>query len=232
MTTRYFLITLILFAASCSGQQNSHKQAKIDTAKLFDPRLEPIDNASIEMFKNFVLLIKQPFELTIQGKHFQIKSEKEVFKTILEEKAQVAKSKFYIIVDSNFAFDKIVDIIGKVKISGINNYKIINFDSHFKPSEPVICEQPTIVTKMVEGNDSSYLLITILNDGFETIFFNKKQVHKNSLEVDKFIQANKALINSNKILVVGNSTDQYEKFKPLLDILKKHKYYNFKLETH
>ena len=106
MTVKYFLLSLILFAASCSGQQNSNKQAQIDTAKLFDPKQEPVDYASTEMFKNFVLLIQQPFALTIQGKQFQIKSDKELFKKIEEDKAQVVKSKFYIIVDNSFAFDK------------------------------------------------------------------------------------------------------------------------------
>ena len=226
------MLSLILFAASCSGQQSSNKQAQIDTVKLFDQKQEPVDYASTEMFKNFVLLIQQLFALTIQGKQFQIKSDKELFKKIQEQKAQVAKSKFYIIVDSSFAFDKIVDIIDNVKNSGISNYKVINFDSHFKPSEPITIEQPTITTETVEPNDSSYLSITILNDGFETNFYNKKQVLKSSLEVDKFVQVNKTLINSNKILVIGNSTDHYDKFKSLLGILKKHNYNKFKLVTH
>ena len=231
MTVKYFLLILTLFAASCSGQQNSNKQAQIDTTKLFDPKQEPVDYASTEMFKNFVLLIQQPYALTIQEKQFQINSDEELFKIIQEQKAQVAKSKFYIIVDSSFAFNKIVDIIDNVKNAGISNYKVINFDSHFKPSDPITVEQPTITTKPAEPIDSSYLSITISNDGFEISFLNKKEIIKSGAKVDKFIQDKKKLINPNKILIRGNSTDHHDKFKSIVDVLKKYNYYKFQLIT-
>jgi biopolymer transport protein ExbD len=231
MTIRYFLLSLILFATSCSGQQNSNTQVQIDTAKLFDPKQEPVDYSSTDMFKNFVLLNQQPFELTIQGKQFQIKSDKELFNKIREDKAQVVKSKFYIVVDSSFAFRKIVDIVDNIKKSGVSNYKVINFDSYFKSSEPITIEQPTITTKTVNANDSSYFSLTILNDSFEANFLNKKKVFKSSSEVDRFIQDNKTLINPNKILIIGNAKVSYEKMKPILEILKKYEYYKFQMVT-
>jgi biopolymer transport protein ExbD len=231
MTLRYFLLSFILFATSCSGQQNSSTQVQIDTAKLFDPKQEPVDYSSTDMFKNFVLLNQQPFALTIQGKQFQIKSDKELFNKIQEDKAQVVKSKFYIIVDSSFALSKIVDIIDNIKKSGVSNYKVINFDSYFKPSEPITIEQPTITTKTVDANDSSYFSLTILNESFEADFLNKKQVFKSSSEVDRFIQDNKTLINPNKILIIGNAKVSYEKMKSILEILKKYEYYKFQMVT-
>jgi len=231
MTVKYFLLSLILFATSCSGQQNSNNQVQIDTAKLFDPKQDPVEYSSTDMFKNFVLLNQQPFALTIQGKQFQINSDKELFNKIREDKAQVAKSKFYIIIDSSFAFSKIVDIIDNIKKSGVSNYKVINFDSYFKPSEPITIEQPTITTKTVDANDSSYFSITILNDSFETNFLTKKRVLKSSSEVDRFIQDNKTLINPNKILIIGNSKVSFEKMKPILEILKKYGYYKFQMVT-
>jgi len=231
MTIRYFLLSLILFATSCSGQQNSNTQVQIDTAKLFDPKQEPVDYSSTDMFKNFVLLNQQPFALTIQGKQFQIKSDKELFNKIQEDKAQVVKSKFYIIVDSSFAFSKIVDIIDNMKNSGVTNYKVINFDSYFKPSEPITIEQTTITTKTVDVNDSSYFSLTILNDSFVANFLNNKKVFKSSSEVDRFIQDNKTLINPNKILIIGGAKVSYEKMKPILEILKKYEYYKFQMVT-
>lgn len=231
MTVKYFLLSLIFFASSCSGQQNPNSQVQIDTAKLFDPKQEPVDYTSTEMFKNFVLLNQRPYAVSIQGKHFQVKSNDELFDTIQNEKAQVVKSKFYVIVDNSFAFKTIVDIIDKLKKLGIDNYKVINFDSYFKPAEPIEIEQPTIITKTIDTNDSTYFSLTILNDNFEAKLLNKKEILKNSSEVDKFIEDNKSLIDPNKILVVGNSKVSYEKMKPILEILKKYQYYKFQMVT-
>jgi len=230
MTIRYLIVSLSLIGISCSGQEQSNQQVQIDTAKLFDPKPDAKDFGSPEMFKNCLLLNQRPYGLIIQGNQFQIKTDKELFNTVQNQKEQIIKSRFYVFVDSSIAFNKIITLIDYLKQSGFDNYRVINFDKYFKPSEPINVEKPGIAKPLtVDINDSSYFLLTILNKNFEVSILNKKKVLKNSVEVDTFIKDNISIIDPNKVLIRGNSNEHYNRFKSILAIFKKYNYYKFKI---
>jgi biopolymer transport protein ExbD len=228
---RNLLFGLLVFGTSCSAQQNPNQKIQIDTLKLFDPKPNPNEYGSTEMFKNFVLLNQKPYALTIQGKHLQATSDKELFGKLKTQKNQVVKSKFYVIVDSSFAYSKIIDIIDNLKKLEINDYKIINFDSYFKSPAPIVVQQSTIVTKTIDTNDSTFFNIEIIETKYQVSFLNKKTDFANSKELDSFIDSNNNLIDRNKIFIIGSSNTRYERLKPVIEILKRHDFLKFQMRT-
>ncbi len=228
---RNLLFGLLVFGTSCSAQQNPNQKIQIDNLKLFDPKPNPIEYGSTEMFKNFVHLNQKPYALTIQGKHLQATSDKELFSKLKTQKNQVVKSKFYVIVDSSFAYSKIIDIIDNLKKLEINDYKIINFDSYFKSPGPIVVQQSTIVTKTIDTNDSTFFNIEIIESKYQVSFLNKKTDFANSKEIDSFIDSNNNLIDRNKIFIIGSSNTRYERLKPVIEILKRHNFLKFQMRT-
>ena len=102
---------------------------------------------------------------------------------------------------------------------------------YFKESEPLIVQSPKVTTQPAKEADSAYFSITMLEKGFEVKVQNKTATVKNGKEIDDFIEANKPLIDSNMVLIVGPPNASYEKFKTILDVIKKRGYYKFQMIT-
>ncbi|HAD13893.1 MAG TPA: hypothetical protein DCF33_15815, partial [Saprospirales bacterium] len=128
--------------------------------------------------------------------------------------------------------EKTVSVLDLLQEQKIDNYRVINYKEYFQPPEPITIQTPRVTTITVPDIDSSFFTIEILNNGFLLTLLNKKQTVKDSNEVDRFITANKSLINANKIKIVSNANVPYEKFKPVLDVFSKNEYYKYKLVTH
>ncbi len=229
MFMKYTLYVLILILTSCSGQ-NARQHLQIDTTKLFDPIPETSKYYSTDMFKNFVMMTQSPYSLMIQGNQIQINSNAELFKMIQIDKELVRKTKFYIIVDSSISFNNIVLVIDSIKKIGVDNYKVINYDSYFKTSSPIEFKQPTSNSKLAfDINDSSNFTITITENGYVTKILNKKEFLNSGEEIDNFIDKNKSIIDKHKIFVVSKVENPKNKMDCIVLILKKHNYTTFQI---
>ena len=195
---------------------------------MFDPIPYP-QEAPDAMFKNSIVLFQQNYNLVHNGTEQSFDKLNQVVSHIEKNAALIRQKKFYIIVDSNTKFDKTVTVIDVLKKNKINNYKVINYQAYFKPPEPITIQTPTITTSEATPIDSTYLSITILENGYEVRLANKKTFLKTAKELDDFIKNNQTVIDSDKILIISNGNTPSEKFETIPAVFKKYGYFKFKL---
>ena len=98
--------------------------------------------------------------------------------------------------------------------------------------EPLVIKIPkSVVTKVDNENDSTFLTITIFENRIETKIRDKSANLKNAKEVDDFIAKNKSLINPNKIIFSAPDNVPYDKFKSIIEVFKKYEYIGFQMKT-
>jgi biopolymer transport protein ExbD len=228
---RALFFFLILFSIGCSGQQTKEQSSKIDTLNLFDPKPEPNSGEDAFMFKNCIVLFYPGFTVIHEGTEYTIEDLIALSKHLRKNAALLRQRKFYVLIDSTTKFKKTLSVLDLLQEQKIGNYRVINYKKYFKPPEPITTQTPTVTTRTIPDNDSTFLSIEVLNSGFQLTLLNKEQMAKGSDEVDKFISANKSLIDTNKIKIVSKVNVPYEKFKAILDVLRKHEYYKYKLIT-
>jgi hypothetical protein len=77
--------------------------------------------------------------------------------------------------------------------------------------------------------DSSCFSIFIASDHYQARIQNKITKVKTKSELDEFIRTNKTLIDPKKVYVIGNADIKYERFKPVIELIKKYEFYGFKM---
>lgn len=98
-----------------------------------------------------------------------------------------------------------------------------------KPPETITVVAPESKPTQIDPQDSAYLRIKILTNGYEIALF-EKTLATNKIELlDTFLFANKDRINKSKALVIGY--DSLDNFKQLRTILMKHNISKFSMNT-
>jgi len=197
--------------------------------KLFNPKSEPEFAEDRQMLKNCIVLFYPNYTVMHNETENTFIDLNDLSTHLHKNASLLTQRKFYVIIDSNTKFEKIVSVLNLLQKNKIDNYKVINYQEYFKPPEPVTYEAPTETVPVTKAFDSSYLSVIILEDSIELLLFDKKQIGKCHMEVDKFITDNKVLIDSNKIVIRADAKIPYKKLKLVLDVLKKHEYYKFKM---
>ncbi len=134
---------------------------------------------------------------------------------------------------SQFTMDGI-DLIGDIRTM-IKNYKGNGFsDSAFlppKPEEPIQVQLPSsTITPHELKRDSSYFIITISDNFYNTDFQNAKQEFKTIDGLEAYFNKQKLLIKGGKLVVITN-TETTERIKPVITLLVKYNFKHFELET-
>jgi len=227
---RNLLFGLLFFMTSCYGQQNPNQPIQIDTVKLFDPKPQA-DNpfGDTSMFQHCLIIQPGFFGLALSGQQHKINNIAELKEFVKKNSSNISRQRFYIVCDSSTSFKKIVDVIDFVKSTKIDNYRVINIQSYFKPSEPIKIQTPTIVTKTIDRNDSTYFNIEIAENDYQVSFLNKRTTFKTSKQLDQFVSENKGSIDKQKILITSTSKTQYERLKPVIEILKQNDFIKFQM---
>lgn len=107
----------------------------------------------------------------------------------------------------------------KNKITGIQPVK----------RQEINYQPPIVTTKVVPANDSTHFSITILDNSYDVKIRDKAVNLRNDKEVNNFIEMNKSLIDPNKISIYTKANTPFDRFKPILDVLKKHGYNKFQM---
>ncbi len=228
---RCILPFFILTVTGCSGQQTTEQQNKIDTTKLFNPNPESDETGASDMniFKRNIVLIQPDYYIILNGQEHKLETVDKVKEFIKSNEKQIQKEKFYIITDSSTAFKKTVSIINILVENRITNYKVINVQKYLTPPEPITIQSPTSVINTYNENDSTYFSIIILNNGINVRLFGQETKLKNTGELDEFIGTHKSDIK--KVIIIASRELSDNKFKPVLEVLKKHEYYKYNLVT-
>jgi hypothetical protein len=109
----------------------------------------------------------------------------------------------------------------------IGNYKVVSVDGRLPQSAPIIVQSTKPFTKDIDLNDSAVLIISILDNSFETSLLNKKTSYTKISELAKFIGDNKKNIDKYKIVVMGAPNLPYKVVEPVISLLMKHEYYDY-----
>ncbi len=173
---KYLNIFLLFIAIDSSAQKYNNHRNKIDTVALLDPFPEPKNCVSLT--KNGMYL-NSTQGLFIQEKQFPMRTHKELFHHIQQNKNQITKSKFYVLVDSTIAFYRIINLVNYLNSVGVSNYKVVNKDTPSQRRE-IIIER-----KLLKGRK-----VQLINDtiGISTPVilyqYSSTDFHPNSFEHD------------------------------------------------
>lgn len=226
---RHLFLFFLLYATVCSGQQNKEQGMLRDTLKLLDPKHESHSAEDIQMFKNCLVLFHPNYTVVHNDTEHLFLRLDSLAQFLKVNADSIKKNKFYLITDSTTSYSKIISAIDVLMDIKIDDYKIVNYQEYFAPPEPVTIQKPASTTQTINETDSSQFTITILKNALEVKLFNQVTRLKNTKELDDFITNNKENINSNNILIIASSDLLYEKFMPVIEVLKRHEYYKFNL---
>jgi biopolymer transport protein ExbD len=223
------LILLIACLTSCNAQHQNN-QAN-DTAKLFDPSNENDGIAKIIEAKNAIILQKDFYEIILGDKEYSIIGIAKVAKFINDSSTTINKKKFYIIIDSSKSFKDIVEIIDIIKHAKIANYQVCNLQTKNKIPESIQVQAPKSVDIKIDPKDSSYLKITVAKNGYKISLPEDSLTTTEINNIDTFLLENIIKVNKNKVFVMGNSKEKYDRFKVLMTVLKKYEIFRFSIVT-
>jgi len=227
---RLFLFFCTIILASCSGQQTKVEQSKIDTAKLFDPRPDKIEVNFVpfDVYKNCIAIKEGFFVIVINQIQNRFDTESELANYIKSHSDEI-KNKIYVLYDSSINFRQIVTVLDLLKNNKVDNYRVIDMDTFFKVPPPTTVQPPTSVSNTYNKDDSQNLVITISKNGYNVSHHNKSYDFIRTYNLDNYILVNKKQIDSSKIFVASDANLPYSRFKAVKDVLKKHKFFLFKI---
>lgn len=227
---RLLLFFCTIIFTSCSGQQTKVEHSQIDTVKLFDPRPDKIEVnfKPFDIYKNCIAIKEGFFVIVINQIQKRLDTESELANYIKSHSDEI-QNKIYILYDSSINFKQIVTVLDVLKNNKVDNYRVINLDTFFKVPPPAIVQTPTSVSTKMDENDSTNFIITILENGIRVKHLKTITNFTNASGLDNFITKHKTEIDSKKIFVASANTTLYPTFKPVKEVLKKHKYFTFKL---
>jgi biopolymer transport protein ExbD len=215
----------------CSGQPASDQQTKIDTAKLFNPNGHP-DNAGasdMKMFKRAIAVVEDGYAIILSDKETDFKTLVEAETFIISNKEEIKKDLFYIVMVSTTDFKTTLSVINILTKNQITNYKVINVQQYFTPPEPVTIQTPTSVVTTYNESDSTYFSIEVFDKGINVKLQGQESKLKTTNELDTFVSAHKQDIK--KIIIIISKERPDNKFKSVIEVLKKHGYTKFNLVT-
>jgi biopolymer transport protein ExbD len=228
---RLSIFFCIILWTSCSGQQTKVEQTQIDTLKLFDPRPDKIEVnfMPLDIYKNCIAIKNGFFVIVTNEIQNRFDTEIELANYIKTHTDEINKKKFYVLYDSSTSFKQIVSTLDLLKNNQLDNYRVIDMDKFFKIPPPAVIQAPTLVSNKVDKNDSTNFIITILEKSIRVNHLKTINNFANAIGLDNFITKHKNEIDSSKIIVASIAKTPYTSFKPVKEVLKKHKYFAFKI---
>ncbi len=105
------------------------------------------------------------------------------------------------------------------------------FENRNRPPEVITVKAPTSVNSIIDASDSSYLKISFADKNFAVSILKDSLFTSDTNKLDSFISSNLNRIQSDHILISGQSELNYERFKQLKGILRKYELYRFRIAT-
>jgi biopolymer transport protein ExbD len=219
MNIKYFLLLFMVFSFLTSNAQESG----IKELDLMLPKATKEDFPSTDDYKHSIELNKEWAILTLNGKKQRLSYDL-ISETFKSNKELIRSKVFSIITHHETSYQTVVDILDLLAKNKIERYKLLT-----TPDTPIRKQAPQIKPS---DTDSSFFRITLLEHGYGVNFLNQVTEFKDKTALDLFISKNKSKVDSAKVLIDGATDVKYDTFKPLLEVLKKHELYRFKMAAH
>jgi hypothetical protein len=86
------------------------------------------------------------------------------------------------------------------------------------------------LSKKIYITDTTFFAVHIVvGNGYETVLQGIEKSFISDKDLDNFVTANRSVISSKKIFIISAPGTEYEKIKPVLDILRAHQFFEFQL---
>jgi biopolymer transport protein ExbD len=95
----------------------------------------------------------------------------------------------------------------------------------------IVVQTPKSVDIKIDPKDSTYLKITMTKKGFKVALLSDSLTTTEIKNIDAFLSKNLDKVNKNKVLIMGNSKEKYDRFKGLMKVLKKYEIFKFSIVT-
>lgn len=189
------------------------------------------DIASPQDYKHCIDLTQSGYIIMINETRYRRSNEQELVAFIKNNRKDINRQKISIISDSITSYEKIVNTLDIITEQKIKNYKLVSVDGKLPQTSPIIVQSTKPFTKDIDVTDSTVLVILILDNSFETSLLNKRTIHRQISELNKFIGNNKKNIDPYKIVVTGAGTLPYKVVEPVISLLTKHEYHNYHISS-
>lgn len=217
----YRLLILLFIAIVGLNGQLTAQTFEDDTLALTSDRP---DANETKVFNNCILL-PDKYTINTSGKHVRVEEWKEVDSVIEAYKKDISKRRFFVISDSHTSYGEIIRLLSILKDAHISNYRVMNLGTTFQQDVPV----PSAAVQVIY--DASYLMIHLLHEGSYQVTFRNDTLACNTTEqLDSFITAKQPVIDGNKLVLTAADKTLYSAFKPVIDVLKKHDYWQFQVK--
>jgi len=86
------------------------------------------------------------------------------------------------------------------------------------------------LSKKIYITDTTFFAVhVVVGNGYETILQGIEKSFTTDKGLDDFVTANKSVISIKKIFIISAPGTEFEKIKPVLDILRAHQFFEFQL---
>jgi|GEM_PF-3264306 len=218
---RNYLVILLFFAALGFTTRSTAQVFEDDTLALTSTRP---DASETKVFNNCILL-PDKYTINTNGHHVRVEEWKEVDSVIQAYKKDISKRRFFVISDSRTSYGDIIRLLSILKDAHINNYRVMNLGTTFQQDVPV----PSAAVQVTY--DASYFMIHLLHEGSYQVTFQNDTLTCNTIaQLDSCITSKQPSIDGNKLVLTGAEKTLYNAFKPVIDVLKKHDYWQFQVK--
>ena len=228
------LILLPFIISGCKGQNSTNQTSTIDTASLFNPKnglTEDLSTITFSFAKNSMIILSNDFySFRLNNESFKVVKGDSLIKLMSNNKTQIHSERFYIYTDSSVLFNDILYVIKNLKTIGIENYRVINSQSHF--NEPLTLSSIAIPIKNISPKiDSSFLILKFSDNKFNVTFSQIDTTLQTIKDLDAFFDANQSKIFNEKIVLDFEINSPKEIYKSVKEVLKKYNYTKFRIKT-
>ncbi len=231
MKTIIGLILLIFFFSNGYCQQGQEKEAKIydDTINLPMPKPDKEDIATKKDYEHCIDLTKEGYTVILNGKKYFQSNEQKLSSFIKANKLTISKNLISIISDSKTSYKKIVNAFDIMTQQKIKNYKFLSADGQLPSVPPIVVPTTKAPMREIDLKDSAVFIISVLADTMKVTFLNKTNTCASITDLENFILNNKNVIDPVKVVLTAPSNSKYEEIEPLLELLRKYNYYDYRL---
>lgn len=212
----------------CFGQEiTPHEKNLIN---LTYPKITKEDIASPQDLKHCIDLTHKNYLIIINSKRYVCSNEQKIVALLKKNRKEVVTKRLSIIYDSATSPERVVKVLDILTEQNIRSYKLAVTDEKSILAIRNLANENR-QSKSVDFSDSTFLIVSIENACLKASLLSNKMNCKKIEDLDSFIVAQKKCIDPYKVLIVAEKDLAYKDIRPVIDLLSKYEYHNFRMIT-
>ena len=224
----FVVLFVLLVTANISSAQTG---IYYDTLILVEPRYTKQDSLFEANTKDYIDITTAKTRVFLNGTSYYPKNNNELDNLLNNKRKKKKKYGIRIFANTGTEPKRLTDILLLLKKMNVQLYSIERPGNAEKKHSPIAVRQPVESQTTIVQNDSATLAIHVLADSLKVSFLNIRYNFKEPAQLDRFILQHTRSINPDKVIVSAPANLNFSKLSPVLELIKKHAYYRFKLVT-